>query len=59
MPVLGYIPKPAEEDYGPRIARDLYGIDDRRSRAATVNVVDADDIGQKDPVEFATLCQAG
>ena len=31
------------------VDRDLHGVNDRRGRAAAVDVVDADDIGQEDP----------
>ena len=33
LPVLGYIPKPAEEDYGPRIARKEVWLLERSGRA--------------------------
>ena len=39
------------------VDRDLHGIDDRRLRAAPVDVVDADDIGQEDPVELPAFRQ--
>jgi len=37
------------------VDRDLHGVNDRRGRAAAVDVVDADDIGQEDPVELAAF----
>ena len=40
------------------VDRDLHGVDDRRGRAAAVDVVDADDIGQEDSVELAAFRQA-
>jgi hypothetical protein len=39
------------------IDRDLHGLDDRRRRAAPVDIVDADDVGQEDPVELAAFRQ--
>jgi ribosomal protein S18 acetylase RimI-like enzyme len=40
MPVLGYIPKPAEEDYDPRIARGEVWILERDGRAVGVTVLE-------------------
>ena len=40
------------------VDRDLHRIDDRRRRAAAIDVVDADDIGEEDPVELAAFRQA-
>jgi hypothetical protein len=37
------------------VHRDLRGVDDRRPRATLVDVVDADDVGQKDPVELTAF----
>ena len=39
------------------VDRDLHGVDDRRRRAAAVDVVDADDVGQEDSVELAAFRQ--
>ena len=39
------------------VDRDLHGVDDRRCRTAAVDVVDADDVGQEDPVELAAFRQ--
>jgi len=40
LPVLGYIPKPAEEDYGPRIARKEVWLLERSGRAVGVAVLE-------------------
>ena len=40
MPVLGYIPKPAEEDYGPRIARREVWILECNGRAVGITVLE-------------------
>ena len=37
---------------------DLHGMNDRRRRAAPIDVVDTDDVGQKDPVKLAAFRQA-
>jgi len=39
------------------VDRDLHGVDDRGRRATTVDVVDADDVGEEDPVELAAFRQ--
>jgi len=40
------------------VDRHLHGIDDRRCRTTPVDVVDADDVGQEDPVELAAFRQS-
>jgi hypothetical protein len=40
------------------VDRDLHGVNDRRRRAAPVDVVDTDDVGQENTVELAAFRQA-
>jgi hypothetical protein len=40
------------------VDRNLYGVEDRWGRAAAVDVVNSDDIGQEDSVELAAFRQA-
>ena len=39
------------------VDRDLHGVEDRRRRTAPVDIVDADDVRQEDPVELAAFRQ--
>ena len=39
------------------VDRDLHRVDDRRRRAAPVDIVDADDVGEEDPIELAAFRQ--
>jgi hypothetical protein len=39
------------------VDRDLHGVGDRRCRATPVDIVDADDVGQKDPIKLAAFRQ--
>jgi len=41
------------------VDRDLDGVDDRRRGAAAVDVVDANDVGQENSIEFAAFRELG